>query len=162
MPAPLGHRQNSALQKLASHNSGSWTPACGWLIGTASETRRIPDSLAARGLAVRTSVRPPRYTITVKGLAELGWYTCADCSRLTRRPYFARTDGQRIVRCEQCHELSTFGLCERCDGDCSDGLPVPRIGAWHLMLSRTCLAVMYCESAEAAGARLCGNAAPLR
>jgi hypothetical protein len=157
LPTPLGRRQQIALENLARLNSGTWTPDCEWLIATVSYTRRVLDSLVTRGLATRPSIRPPRYAITEAGLVELGWYTCADCPGLTRRPYFARTDGRRIVRCEPCHEHSTLGLCERCDGDCSDGLPLPRVGAWHLMLSRTCLEIMHVEYVGAAAARLSGE-----
>ncbi|WP_432156130.1 hypothetical protein [Streptomyces sp. bgisy153] len=146
---PLGRSQLRALESLARLNAGSWTPDTGWRIGTLSQTLRVLDSLVRRELVTRTTASG-RYRITEAGLNELGWHTCADCSRLTRRPYrghFLGTD--RHKRCEGCFELTTYGLCERCDGECTDFLPDRRIGAYHLKVSRTCLGVM-CAEANAA------------
>ncbi|MFJ3182463.1 hypothetical protein ACIPJN_29305 [Streptomyces sp. NPDC086796] len=146
---PLGRSQLSALHSLARLNAGSWTPQSQWRIGSLSNTLRVLDSLVRREFATRTTASG-RYSITEAGLNELGWTTCADCGRLTRRPYFGHFLGtDRYKRCEGCFELTTYGLCERCDGECSDFLPERRIGAYHLKVSRTCLDVM-CAEANAA------------
>ncbi|MFF4933303.1 hypothetical protein ACFY2H_31095 [Streptomyces griseofuscus] len=143
---PLGRIQLQALDSLARLNAGSWTPQSGWRIGNLSHTLRVLDSLVRREFATRTTASGC-YAITEGGLNELGWYTCADCGRLTRRPYpghFLGTD--RRKRCEGCFDLTTYGLCERCDGECTDFLPDRRIGAYHLKVSRTCLDVMCAEA----------------
>lgn len=146
---PLGRSQLLALDSLARLNAGTWTAQNGWQIGNLSNTLRVLDSLVGRGFASRTTASR-HYTITESGLNELGWHTCTDCGRLTRRPYvghFLGTD--RRKRCEGCFDLTTYGLCERCDGECTDLLPDQRIGAYHLKVSRTCLAVMYAEATAA-------------
>lgn len=143
---PLGRSQLQALGALARLNAGSWTAQTGWRIGNLSNTVRVLDSLVRRDFAVRTGASG-RYTVTEAGLNELGWHTCTDCGRLTRRPYLGHFLGtDRRTRCEGCFELTAYGLCERCDGECTDFLPVRRIRAYHLKVSRTCLDVLCAEA----------------
>ncbi|MFJ2217817.1 hypothetical protein ACIQVO_36635 [Streptomyces sp. NPDC101062] len=142
---PLGKNQLHALGSLARLNSGTWTAQTEWRIGTLSNTLRVLDSLVCREFATCTTASG-RYTVTEAGLNELGWYTCTDCGRLTRRPHIGHFLGtDRHKRCDACFELTTYGLCERCDGECTDFLPDRRIGAYHLKVSRTCLDVMCTE-----------------
>jgi DNA-binding PadR family transcriptional regulator len=49
MAAPLGATQEAMLEVLELHG-GFWHVGCGWLMGSPSQTTRILDSLAARGL----------------------------------------------------------------------------------------------------------------
>jgi hypothetical protein len=149
---PLGALQRRALTNLASLNSGKWYRGCGWQIGAPSQTEYILDSLVRRGFATKSSASG-RYRIAEAGLNELGWYTCHDCTRLTRLPFtgdFLRTD--RRVRCAECFQLTSCGLCERCSGECQDFRPGPRVTVHHLAVSTACRDVLSGKEFPVAGA----------
>ncbi|MFE2640114.1 hypothetical protein ACFXKF_36120 [Streptomyces scopuliridis] len=134
----LGSLQVRALTHLASRNSGTWYRGCDWQIGSPSQTEHILDSLVRRGFATKAS-GSGTYRIAELGLNELGWYTCHDCTRLTRLKFtgdFRRTD--RHVRCAECFTLTSCGLCERCSGECQDFRPGPRVHVLHLAVSTVC------------------------
>ncbi|MEJ8640019.1 hypothetical protein [Streptomyces sp. MS2.AVA.5] len=153
---PLGALQLRALTNLASLNSGTWHRGCVWQIGAPSQTEHILDSLVRRGLAMKSSASN-RYRITEAGLNALGWYTCHECTRLTRLPFtgdFLQAD--RHVRCAECFRLSSCGLCERCSGECQDFRPGPRVNVQHLAVSPECRDVLAGE--DLAGVRAAGPA----
>ncbi|GLF98204.1 hypothetical protein [Streptomyces yaizuensis] len=138
----LGVLQSRALALLASRNSGTWYRGCGWQIGSASRTGQVLGSLVRRGLVTRPDARG-RYRITEAGLAELGWFTCCDCTRLTRLPFrgdFRRTD--RRVRCAECFQRTSHGLCEHCSGHCQRFRPGLRVNVRHLAVSAICREIM--------------------
>lgn len=142
---PLGCDQKLALDHLARLNAGRWTPSCGWTVKGVAYTVRVLESLVRRDYVVREALM--KYAITAAGYESMGWSICGDCGRLTRRPYLGNAlHTDRIKRCERCYELTSIGLCERCDGECNDLLPGPRISAYHLMVSRSCLTAMVHEA----------------
>ncbi|WP_331750888.1 hypothetical protein OG215_36730 (plasmid) [Streptomyces globisporus] len=146
----LGALQLRALTHLASRNSGTWHRGCDWQIGSPSQTEHILDSLVRRGLVARTTGSGV-YRVTEAGLNELGWFTCDDCTRLTRLTFtgdFRRTD--RRVRCAECFVLTSHGLCERCSGACQDFRPGPRVHVLHLAVSTTCRDLVGLEGAAPA------------
>ena len=48
MAKRLGKNQEAVLKAL--HNHGSWSPGCGWIWGTRSDTIKIMESLVKHGL----------------------------------------------------------------------------------------------------------------
>ncbi|MFI1312812.1 hypothetical protein ACH4TS_22110 [Streptomyces albidoflavus] len=102
MTRPLGRHQLTVLSTLARLNGGTWSDGCSWQLRSAAYTARILDTLVQRGYVTRTTASG-RYAITESGLNTLGWYTCGNCTRLTRTPVIERrhAQGQR-VRCSWC------------------------------------------------------------
>lgn len=70
----LGINQKSALHALANNNGGVWHPDAGWVLGSASQTKRILDSLVLRGLVEFEKVyfnTREQYRITEAGRTAL-------------------------------------------------------------------------------------------
>lgn len=73
---PLGHIQEGVLRSLTQLGEWSDTGRCGWTWSTLSETKRIMESLVARGLAKKRfaaqgsfgRVSHAYYKISPKGL----------------------------------------------------------------------------------------------
>ncbi|MFF9785704.1 hypothetical protein [Streptomyces nigrescens] len=102
MSRPLGRDQVAALKNLARLNGGVWTADCGWQIRTAAYTKRVLDSLVRRGTVSKTSATS-QYAITEAGFNALGWWSCAQCTRLTRNPQTRRSPSEgRQRRCSWC------------------------------------------------------------
>ncbi|MER8119105.1 hypothetical protein [Streptomyces sp. NPDC094031] len=103
MTRPLGRHQLTVLSTLARLNGGAWSAGCSWQFRSADCTARILDTLVQRGYVTRAT-GTGRYAITEGGLNALGWYTCGNCTRLTRTPVIERrrhAQGQR-ARCSWC------------------------------------------------------------
>lgn len=49
----LGENQQGILRSLVEHHA--WSPGCGWIWSTQSETVRLLDGLVKRGLATKTT-----------------------------------------------------------------------------------------------------------
>ncbi|MFJ4700573.1 hypothetical protein ACIP5N_21660 [Streptomyces sp. NPDC088768] len=102
MTRPLGRHQLTVLSTLARLNGGVWSTGCSWQLRSAAYTARILDTLVQRGYVTRTTASG-RYAIAEGGLNALGWYTCGNCTRLTRTPVIERGYAQgRHVRCSWC------------------------------------------------------------
>ncbi|GGU49486.1 hypothetical protein [Streptomyces violascens] len=102
MTRPLGHHQLTALSALARLSSGTWSPDCAWRLHSVAYTARVLNTLVEREYATRSSATG-RYAITEQGLNRLGWFTCGNCTRLTRSPVFEQPcTSERQVRCSWC------------------------------------------------------------